>query len=264
MNDPHFAAARHALAEARRTARRIDPVPPEWVPQGLDDAVRLQGAVAADLGATRGWKVSAVTAEQQRQLGVPCPIAGALLEPWIRPSGGSFELARFVAPRLECEFAFEMARDLPGRETAWSRAEVEAAIGALRIVIEVVDSRLPPGSPVWMELADDLNNGGFVVGPASADWRGVRYAQQEIVLRGPGAGAREAELARGSGAAVLDGDPVGAVVLLANLASMRARGLRAGDIVTTGSCTGALPVKLPGDYEADFGALGRVRIGLTG
>jgi len=264
MNDQQFAAARQALAEARRAARRIDPVAPEWVPQGLDEAFRLQGAVAADLGSTRGWKVSAVTADQQRQLGLECPIAGALLEPWIRPSGGSFELARFIAPRLECEFAFELKHALPGREAAWSRAEVEAAIGALRIVIEVVDSRLPPGSPVWLELADDLNNGGFVVGPATPDWRGVRYAQQAIVLRGPRDGAPSAELARGTGAAVLDGDPVGAVVLLANLASMRGRGLRAGDIVTTGSCTGALPVTHAGDYEADFGTLGSVRIRLAG
>jgi 2-keto-4-pentenoate hydratase len=264
MTDSSFDAACRALVEARRSARRIESLSTAWLPRSLEDACRLQQAVAAELGAVRGWKISGVTPEQQRVMGVACPLAGPLLAPWLRESGAAFELARFVWPRLECEFAFELKRDLPGRATPWSRAEVEAAIGALRVVIEVVDSRLPPGSPVLMELADDLNNGAFVVGPATGDWRAVRYAEQAIVLRGPGGAAARTELARGDGRAVLGGDPAGAVVLLANLLALRQRGLRAGDIVTTGSCTGALPVSGPGDYEADFGALGRVAVRLLG
>ena len=262
MNDDDFHAARAALVQARLAGRRIDPLPASWIPAGLDEACRLQQAVAAELGAVRGWKITGVTAEQPRAMGVACPLAGPLLEPWVRDSGASFELARFVQPRLECEFAFELKHDLPVRATPYARADVERAIGALRIVVEIVDTRLPPGSPLWMELADDLNNGAFVVGPATADWRGVRYAEQAIALRRT-SGAAPTELARGDGRAVLDGDPVGALVLLANLASLPARGLRAGDVVTTGSCTGAVAVPGPGDFEADFGALGNVRLRLV-
>lgn len=263
MNEEDFGAAQAALSAARRDARRIEPLPVDWVPADVAEACRLQQAVAAELGPVRGWKISGVTAEQQRQMGVDCPLAGPLLGPWVRASGEAFELAQFVWPRLECEFAFEMARDLRGRAADWSRAEVEAAIGAVRPVVEVVDSRLPAGSPVLMELADALNNGGFVVGAASNAWRDVNYAGHAMVLRGPGPQG-PVELARGDGRAVLDGDPVGAVVMLANLAAMRPRGLRAGDIITTGSCSGALPVPGPGIYDADFGSLGNVRIRMLG
>ncbi len=263
MNEETFSAARAALATARRDARRVAPLSAAWVPADLAEACRLQQAVAAELGPVRGWKISGVTADQQRQMGVDGPLAGALLGPWVRASGEAFELAQFIWPRLECEFAFEMARDLRGRDAAWSRAEVEDAIGAVRPVIEVVDSRLPAGSPVLMELADALNNGGFVIGAPSAAWRDVDYAGHAMVLRGPGPEG-PVEFARGNGRAVLDGDPVGAVVMLANLASMRPRGLRAGDIVTTGSCSGCLPVPGPGIYDADFGSLGTVRIRLLG
>ena len=260
MNECEFNAARAALTEARRSARRIDPLPGAWIPATLDEACRLQRAVADEFGEIRGWKISGLTAEQQRAMGVSCPLAGPLLAPWVRESGGSFDRAAFVQPRLECEFAFELKEDLPTRATPYGRAEVEGAIAALRIVVEVVDTRLPAGSAAWMELADDLNNGGFVVGTASSRWRTLRYAEQRVVLRRRHADGTTTELARGDGRAVLDGDPVGAVVLLANLPALQGRGLRAGDIVTTGSCTGAVAVTGPGDIEADFGDLGTVRL----
>ena len=259
MKDIDFNAACAALVEARRAGRCIDTPPSAWIPEGLEEACRLQQAVSATLGPIRGWKISGLTADQQRAMGVACALCAPLLEPWVRASGGSFALTGFIRPRLECEFAFELQHDLPARATPYARAEVETAIAALRIVVEVVDSRLPAGSPVWMELADDLNNGAFVVGPATKAWHTLRYADQGIVLRRHADGVTT-ELARGDGRPILDGDPVGAVVLLAHLPATHRRGQCAGDIVTTGSCTGAVAVPGPGDYEADFGALGSVRL----
>ncbi|HEX7439196.1 MAG TPA: hypothetical protein VF319_03800 [Caldimonas sp.] len=260
MNDTDLAAARAALLEARRAARPIGPlIPTQWVPADLQQAYRLQRAMAVDPGEIRGWKISGLTSEQQRAMGVACPLAAPLLAPWVRDSGASFALKDFIRPRLECEFAFELAADLAARAAAYARAEVEAAIGALRIVVEIVDSRLPEGSPTLLQLADDLNNGGFVVGPAVAGWRHLRYAEKAIVLRWRSGDARS-DLAHGTGSAILDGDPVAAVVLLANLPALRPRGLRRGDIVTTGSCTGAVAVPGIGEFEADFAALGTVRL----
>ena len=133
------------------------------------------------------------------------------------------------------------------------------AIGALRIGVEVVDSRLPIGLLVLMELVDDLNNGAYVVGAATPTWRDVRFAEQPIVLRWHD-GTKTTEIAAGDGRPILDGDPVAAVVLLANLAALAPRGLSAGDVVTTGSCTGAVAIPGAGEFEADFGRLGSVRL----
>ncbi|MDQ6679877.1 MAG: hypothetical protein M3Y67_02790, partial [Pseudomonadota bacterium] len=132
-----------------------------------------------------------------------------------------------------------------------------AAIAAVHIVLEVCDSRLAALGSTLQQLVDDFNNGAFVLGPACTDWRGVDYAASRIALRSFTEGP---ELATGSGMAVLDGDPVGAVVLMANLRPAAPGGLRAGQVVTTGSCTTPFPVTIDGDFIGDFGALGIVRI----
>ncbi len=86
MNDTDFQAARAALREARRSGRCLERVEPAWVPPDLARAMDLQRSVAADLGAVRGWKISGLTAEQQRAMGVTTPIAAPLLDPWVRPT----------------------------------------------------------------------------------------------------------------------------------------------------------------------------------
>ena len=134
--------------------------------------------------------------------------------------------------------------DLPSRPARpYTRAEVRAAIAALRLAVEIVDSRLPRGLGALAELADFFNNGALVAGPALVGWDAIDFARLEIVLTRAHDGAPD-EVARGSAKAILDGDPFGTVVMLANAPPDAARGLRAGDIVTTGSCTGAPP--LPG------------------
>jgi 2-keto-4-pentenoate hydratase len=65
-------------------------------------------------------------------------------------------------------------------------------------------------------------------------------------------------VATGTGAAIL-GDPFAALVLLANNPPPWTA-LRAGAIVTTGSCTVPFASDVPGLYVADFGALGSVSL----
>jgi len=251
--------AARALADARRSAVALRALPPGAVASDLGGAYAVQRAVADSLGEVRGWKVSALTAAQQQAMGVPRPVGGPLLAPWFHTAPATVALSNFIAPRLECEFAFELGRDLPERDTPYSRAEVAAAISALRIGVEVTDSRLPPASPFLAELADGFNNGAYVVGPACADWQHIAFASHSIVLA-TATRVATIELALGNGQPVLDGDPFAAVVLLANAQPPGYGGLRAGQIVTTGTCTGVVAVPGPCTVDADFGTLGRIRL----
>jgi 2-keto-4-pentenoate hydratase len=263
MDEQHFDAARAALASARRHARAIEAWPHDRLPRDLDEAYRLQAAVARDVGAVAGWKVAAVTLGQRAALGVDRPIGAPLLRPWLhdaRERPAALRRADFIAPKLECEIAFELGSDLPSRpERPYTRAEVRAATAALRLAVEIVDSRLPRGLGALAELADFFNNGALVAGPALVEWDALDLARLEIVLTRAHDGARE-EVARGSANAILDGDPFGTVVMLANAPPDAARGLRAGDIVTTGSCTGAPPLPGEGAYRAAFASLGSVEL----
>ena len=134
------------------------------------------------------------------------------------------------------------------------------ATHALRLAIELVDPRWPQGSGTLAELADGFNNGGFVAGTAIREWPRLDFAAVAIVLSHAAPGRAASELARGSGYAILEGDPFGAVVMLANAQPEGGRGLRAGDIVTTGSCTGAPRIPGRGFYRAEFSGLGSVEL----
>jgi 2-keto-4-pentenoate hydratase len=260
MDEP---ALSRALADARRSGRRLEAVDGAAWPADLAAAYRVQHAAAGALGGVVGWKIAAVTDAQRASLGVPRPIAAPLLDAWSRTvaDGGTarWPFAAFAEPRLECEFAYVLARDLPPRpERPYGRDEVEAAIGGLAVGIEIVDARVPAGAPALAALADSFSNAAYVRGPTTADWRAVDPARNPIVL----ADRDGRVLARGDGRNVLDGDPLGTVVLLANVQGEFPRGLRAGDLVTTGSCTGVTAVDGPGAWTADFGPLGRIGLAL--
>ena len=261
MDSTNFEPARAELTGARRDARAIADWPADGKPADLAQAYRLQAAVASGLGDVVGWKVAAVTDGQRRALGVDRPVGAPLLRRWMhdaRSAPATLRLADFIAPRLECEFAFELARDLPPRPAAaYTRAEVAAAIGALRLGVEIVDWRVPRGLGALTELADGFNNGAYIAGPAVVAWSGIDLGAIGIVLSRTHEGRSE-DIADGNGRAIVDGDPFATVVMLANAPPDARRGLAAGDIVTTGSCTGAPLVPGEGSYRAEFAGLGSV------
>jgi 2-keto-4-pentenoate hydratase len=244
VNDIELDAAKSALAAARREARALERWPGDSPPRDLDEAYRLQAAVVRELGAIGGWKIAAVTAGQRTALGVDRPIGAAIPARYLhdaRAAPARLRIADFIAPKLECEIAFELGGDLPPRPgRPYARDEVRRAVTRLRVAAE---------------LADGFNNGALVAGAAHADWDATDFARLAIVLVREHEGRRD-EVARGSAAAILDGDPFATVVMLANAPPDASRGLRAGDIVTTGSCTGAPSLPGPGAYRADFAQLG--------
>ena len=165
---------------------RSTPGPTEQLPRDLAEAYRLQAAVIGAIGPVAGWKVAAVTAAQRTSLAVDRPIGAAIPLPRVhdaRNAPARLRIADFIAPRLECEIAFELGGDLPPRPgRAYSRDEVRAAIAALRVAVEIVDWRIPRGLGALAELADGFNNGALVAGAARSDWDAVEFARVEIVL----------------------------------------------------------------------------------
>jgi 2-keto-4-pentenoate hydratase len=247
-----------ALVAGRAQAAALAALPADWRPRDLQEAWRLQHAIWGGQPIA-GWKVSALSAAQRSAMGVAQPISAPLLAAWTR---GSFGRDEFIAPLVECELAFELAEDLPASGAPYGREAVARAIRAVRPAIEVVDSRLPPGSGTLLELADDFNNGGFFAGEPVHDWRGIDFGRCAATLHLTRDGVRT-PAASGSGAAVLDGDLLGAVVAMANSQCPLYGGLKAGQIITTGTCTGAVPLAGAARAEATFAGIGTVAIQFT-
>jgi 2-keto-4-pentenoate hydratase len=157
----------------------------------------------------------------------------------------------------EPEFAFRMRVDLPPRPSAYSVAEVLDAVDTLHPAIEIPDSRFADfvDAGEAQIIADNACAHLFVLGQATtANWRAMDLVEERpvITLRG--------EKFIGHGKNVL-GDPRVALAWLAN--ELRGLGLtlRAGEVVTTGTCHPPLPIQSGDRMAADFGALGKVAVG---
>jgi len=252
MTDPAIEQAAALLVAARRQRRTLDGLPPALRPRDEAAAFAIQDEVMARLGEhAGGWKVGLSP-------GAP-PSCAPLFAALVHPS--PFEIPAADVPLLgvEAEIAVRLGRDLPPRAAPYGRDDVLAAIDAVCPAIEICDSRLRDFLKASPEdkLADNVGNGAFAYGAPVTDWRGLDLSALRVRLELGGK-----QLVDKVGGCP-SGDPIVAVVWLANHLSGRCGGLKAGQIVTTGSCTG-INFAQPGDSAvATFDQLGTVRVGFT-
>lgn len=240
---------------------RIGSIPAACRPSTRSEGYRVQAEVARLSGqGLFGWKIAATSEAGQKHIGVDGPLAGRLLDKRVFDSGADVSLANNIMNVAEAEFAFRMAHDLPPRRTNYSASEVLAAVASLHPAIEIPDSRYHEFARVGAPqlIADCACASYFVLGPASvADWRQIDLAEHPAAAWVNGKLVRE-----GKGANVL-GDPRLALAWIANELSSTGDTLRAGQVVTTGTCL--IPIEiLHGDHVvADFGVIGRVEARMT-
>ena len=245
------------LWEARQSGGvvRVDDVDP---PRSDQEAYAIQQDIAVLCGApSRGFKVGSTSVEAQRKLGTSEPGSAPLLAPFVHASPARIAIVPAHTPSVEGEFAFRLGCDLPPRPTPYSIDEVAEAVAAVAGAIEVVGTRLAgglAGKGRLLVTADCGANIAFVVGAWRNDVSPLALKSHPVamringIMRGTGTGARAL------------GDPLNVLQWLANQQSAMGRGLKAGEIVSTGTCTGLDPVA-PGDLaQADFGSLGTVEI----
>lgn len=241
-----------------RTGTRIPALPESCRPITRAEGYAIQSHLEhAGEGDLIGWKIAATSAAGQHHIGVDGPLAGRLLAKHNHPPGAILPWGHNTMRVAEAEFAFRMAHPLPPRATPYSVAETLSAVATLHPAIEIPDSRFTDFAGVGAAqlIADNACAHDFVLGPATtADWRALDLAEHRATGTVTGHPSRE-----GFGRNVL-GDPCLALTWLANELSAHGLTLRAGDIVTTGTCLVPLEIA-PGDEVAmDFGILGGLSI----
>lgn len=231
MTEPEIAAAAEMLAQARRSGTQIEALP--VTPSSVGEAHAIQDRVAALVGEPIGAFKAGAPPEGEATRG--------LIEArMVRVSPAHMSVAEVPHLGVEGEVAFRFTRDLPARSTPYTRDEVAEAVAVLP-VIEVVSSRFrdPLGRPKLEQLADCGINAGLVTGPELADWSHLDLPnlQMTFIVNG------ETQIERKGGHPT--DDPIAGAVALANMLRTSG-GVKAGQIVTTGSWTG-LPFFKPGD-----------------
>jgi 2-keto-4-pentenoate hydratase len=248
-------AAARAIWSAWQEGRSLAALPDAVRPRDTTEGWAAQEALEALVEPRVGWKLAATSPPGQRHLQVDAPIPGRLFPRFLAGPGDTVP-AGHVLRVAEAEIAFRLAGSLEGGP--FGREEVLAAVAAMHLAVEVPDTRFerPEAAGAPQLAADDACAGWFVLGPEVPGWRELDLVGQRvrILLNG-------AEAASGVGGNVL-GDPCEALTWLANELAARGGGLRAGEVVTTGTTTVPVPV-VPGDrVEAEFEGLGSVRVQL--
>ncbi len=240
---------------------RIDGLPQSCRPQTLVDGYAAQAALAGLSGwQPVGWKIAATSIAGQKHIGVDGPLAGRLLDGKLHQDGAQLPAAHLHMAVVEAEFVFRLATDLPARGRDYTADDVVAATEALHLGLEVPDSRFEDftiiGAPQL--IADNACTEFFALGPAAPEsWRDMDLAAHTASLTINGE-----VVAEGIGANVL-GDPRKALAWLANDRILHGEPLKAGEIITTGTCIVPAAVAPGDDVLADFGALGRIAVKFT-
>jgi 2-keto-4-pentenoate hydratase len=237
-----------------RAGTRIDALPAPLRPRDRAEGYRIAAALARLSGDTvAGWKIAATSEAGQRHINVEGPLAGRILAGRVIPADGTVPLDGNLMRVAEAEFAFVLGSDLPERGAPYEQGEVMEAVSALRLSIEVPDSRFADFTKVGAAslIADNACPSWLVLGPpVAADWRRLDLAAHRVTAYRNGS-----EAAAGSGRAVL-GDPRIALTWLVNEAARHGGGVHAGQFVTTGTCIVPIPIA-PGDtVRMDYGELG--------
>jgi len=253
MNQYQIDEAAALLAAARTSGRPGARLPESCRPADLESSLAIQRRVAALLGQEiGGWKCSLPPAPDRIN-------AAPILAPTIARTSPCAIAATGTIARIEPEVAFVMGRGLPSRAAPYSDAEVRGAVGETRLVLELLGTRYAdPAAVGWLEMmADCVQNQGLFVGPIVADGPEAPLAGFPVTIRGERGVLSTHEGRHG------DGHPLRPLVWLANFLAARGEGLRAGQVVTTGSYAGAIEVPMNEMLAVAFGELGEVAIKLV-
>jgi 2-oxo-hept-3-ene-1,7-dioate hydratase len=218
--------------------------------------VRLE---VADGRAIRGRKIGLTSRAMQMASQITEPDHAPLMDDMFFAGGSEIPIARFIAPRVEVEFAFILGQALRGPGV--TIFDVLAATDYICPAIEIIDARIEQYDrdtraprKVTDTISDFAANAGIVLGgrPVKPDAVDLRWAGAMLFKNGV---IEET----GLGAAVL-GHPAMGVAWLADKIAPHDEQLNPGDVVLAGSFTRPAGAAAGDNFHADYGALGTVSL----
>jgi 2-oxo-hept-3-ene-1,7-dioate hydratase len=252
-----LAAELHDAARRRVQVRHFSLRHPAMT---IDDGYAIQRAWLnkrlAEGRVVRGRKIGLTSRAMQQASQIDEPDFAPLLDDMFF-AAGAVPFDRFIAPRVEVELAFVLARPLRG--PAVTLADVLAATEVVTPAVEIIDARIEQFDretkaprKVFDTIADFAANAGVVRGdvavrPDAVDlrWVGAILARNGVV--------EETGLAAG----VLD-HPGNGIAWLANKIAAYGEQLNAGDFVLAGSFTRPIAAMRGDVFHVDYGALGAI------
>lgn len=253
--DVEHAAA--LLLEQLETGRTIPALPDGLRPATMEEAYAIQDALHRQAGWDIGViKVGDTNPESQRNLGIDHPIGGRIPQRRVHVTPARLDVTSFHhPPLLECEFGLRIGRPI-GPDEPLDVDGIAGCVDAVVPAIEVLDTRFDVQLDVSAPslVADNSAAAAVVLGSPVPVTSPPELVNAEVRLEVEGS-----VLGKGTGSAAL-GDPLESLAWIVAHEQRRGRGVDAGTVVITGTCTGAIHCVLDAATVADFGPLGVVHL----
>jgi len=261
LSTPLLQQAAAILAQRRKLGEVGSLLDETQRPLSLTDAFELQQQVALAMAEPiAGWKCLLPTSDKMVVAPIysssvcrfeSTPIETQPCALWPSKVPASAGLAR-----VEPELAFVLNKDLPPRAQPYSDAEIDAAIGATHLALELIQSRFShdSGAGFYDQLADGLFNQGLFLGPQiqqTPEFSGEQFSLQLTFADG-----RQQHLA----AVHPNQQPRAGLYWLVNFLSANKIKLLAGQAVITGSYAGVLDLPFGEDIQFQYGDWGQFRL----
>jgi 2-oxo-hept-3-ene-1,7-dioate hydratase len=258
--ETHAALARQ-LYEARKSRTPLRHFSRAHPTMDIADGYAIQRAWVqlelADGRRIRGRKIGLTSRAMQLASQITEPDYAPLMDDMFFDSGTEIPFHRFIAPRVEVEFAFILGRPLKGPGV--TLFDVLAAADWVTPAVEIIDARIEQFDretkaprKVFDTISDFAANAGIVLGgrpvrPTEVDlrWAGAMLFKNGVIEE------------TGLGAAVLN-HPANGIAWLANKIAPWDEQLDAGDVVLAGSFTRPTPALAGDSFHVDYGPLGAI------
>jgi 2-keto-4-pentenoate hydratase len=249
------------LVAARRGGDRLTAERVMSAVKTSEQAYRVQSLVHAVLWPGAEATVWKAGADSRDSLPTAAPIVPSL----VFENGATLSSPSFPVRIVEAEIAYRFGIDLPPRDIPYSTDEVLEAVETMHAAIEVVTPRIVDFQTASSsaKLADHGINGAFVLGDSIKSWRKIDLRKQKATLSFQGKVQQSVE-----GSHALGNPSVLLPWFVAHLGRLPTwddvagppRGVKAGDVVTTGSWTKVIEAKPKQRVEVEFPGIGRASL----
>jgi len=258
-----FAAQRAAeklLADhgAKARFKSLEPLDgPATIADAYDIQEHYVTLLRSEHGDAVGYKVGLTSATMQVFCGIDHPIAGVVLARRVHRSGATVRRSDFGRLGLEFEIAVRVKSDVPVTGTPYTAQTIAPHIDGVCAAIELVDDRNADYARLDVRslVADNSWNGGIVLSEFATTWPDL----ESIVGR---ATKDRVAIGEGHGRDIL-GHPFNSAAWLATQLASRGVGLRAGQVVMTGSVMKTVFPDAGAHYRFDLATIGFVEVRVT-
>ncbi len=196
-----------------------------------------------------GWKIGFTSPAVRAHFNSDVPVFGYLLASRGYTSGLSFSFGEMIAPSIESELCFTLAKPLKGPGV--TAVQVRDALAAVAPAFEILEARGDMAADLPLGIADDVLQWAWVTGPE------VRPYPKELVP-----GEVRAQITRSGvtvedvlGKNVIDNQHE-SIAWLANELAKHGAGLKTGQRILSGSFHKPIPISRGDRWEARFSGLG--------